>query len=298
MALENEPDVVISDVVMPILDGTDLCRRIMDTMSQTNFILISAYEDFATAQLGMAKNVQDYIVKPIAREKLNYICDQLVLIREKVERRDFFRKILFSDSFETDLFAALDQPDDAELRKLFHTISSESMRSVDDGGVIQDVCLRLIRILFRYLERKGISDDRSQQYEESIRHIESMKLKADMILYVADLYLNMHEKTKKEVGITETVINGIRDYIDMHYADPDLNCAYLSRVFHYSQSYISRMFSMFYRITPANYILQVRLNAACYMLSCENSQISQIAASAGFENSNYFAKVFRQKMKI
>ena len=46
LALEKEPDVIISDIVMPVVDGTDFLQRIMDTMSNATFIFISAYENY------------------------------------------------------------------------------------------------------------------------------------------------------------------------------------------------------------------------------------------------------------
>ena len=59
LAIDVMPDVIISDLVMPGLDGAAFCQRIMDVMSDVAFIFLTAYEDFSAARLGMRYHVAD-----------------------------------------------------------------------------------------------------------------------------------------------------------------------------------------------------------------------------------------------
>ena len=61
------PDLVISDLKMPVMDGVTLCREIRKRNADVEIIFLSAYEDFSTAQLALKYGVQDYILKPLTR---------------------------------------------------------------------------------------------------------------------------------------------------------------------------------------------------------------------------------------
>ncbi|PYI52859.1 response regulator transcription factor [Paenibacillus flagellatus] len=63
LALETAPDIVITDIVMPGMDGIEMIERLKARLPHTAFIVLSAYPDFQYAQRAIAMNVLDYIVK-------------------------------------------------------------------------------------------------------------------------------------------------------------------------------------------------------------------------------------------
>ncbi|MFC0214462.1 response regulator [Paenibacillus chartarius] len=66
-----EPDVVITDIRMPVLDGLNLIRTVTSERGkQPLFMIISGYHDFAYAQQALRYGVQDYVLKPIDEEEL------------------------------------------------------------------------------------------------------------------------------------------------------------------------------------------------------------------------------------
>ncbi|WP_373233256.1 response regulator [Cohnella sp.] len=83
------PDVVITDIRMPVLDGLELIRRIVDE-SEANpvFIIISGYHDFKYAQQAVRYGVHDFIVKPIDEKEFSDTLRKLNdrLNRERLER--------------------------------------------------------------------------------------------------------------------------------------------------------------------------------------------------------------------
>lgn len=70
LVLEQQPDLVISDIVMPGLTGLDLAERIEHHGLPTRIILISAYDQFSYAQEAVQRGVSAYLLKPIDHEIL------------------------------------------------------------------------------------------------------------------------------------------------------------------------------------------------------------------------------------
>ncbi|WP_342555993.1 response regulator [Paenibacillus sp. FSL R7-0652] len=65
------PDIIITDIRMPILDGLDLIRAVEKSPTlEPVFIIISGYHDFKYAQQAIRYGVQDYILKPIDDEEM------------------------------------------------------------------------------------------------------------------------------------------------------------------------------------------------------------------------------------
>ncbi|GLX67607.1 response regulator [Paenibacillus glycanilyticus] len=66
-----EPDLVIADIRMPVLDGLELIRKVTEEAAYSpTFIIVSGYHDFEYAQRALRYGVHDYILKPIDETEL------------------------------------------------------------------------------------------------------------------------------------------------------------------------------------------------------------------------------------
>lgn len=69
--LRHRPDVVITDIRMPVLDGLELAAKAAaEYPSPVFFIIVSGYEDFKYAQQAVRCGVRDYLLKPIDEDEL------------------------------------------------------------------------------------------------------------------------------------------------------------------------------------------------------------------------------------
>lgn len=70
-AMETQlPDMVITDIRMPVMDGIGLAERIRRNWPGIRTLVISGYEDFGAAQNAMRNGVSDYLLKPVAPAQL------------------------------------------------------------------------------------------------------------------------------------------------------------------------------------------------------------------------------------
>lgn len=84
-------------------------------------------------------------------------------------------------------------------------------------------------------------------------------------------------------------------YMEEHYAEP-LRLEQLARLAHLSTNHLLRVFKQCYQTTPGEYLLRLRLAKACEMMRHSGLTLSEIAFTCGFGDSNYFSRVFRQRM--
>lgn len=67
---QTKPDVLITDIRMPFMDGIALSKLVKKELPGTRIIIISGYDDFAYAQEAISIGVDKYILKPVTRDKL------------------------------------------------------------------------------------------------------------------------------------------------------------------------------------------------------------------------------------
>jgi two-component system response regulator MprA len=64
------PDVVILDVLLPGLDGLEVCRRIRASGDRTPVLMLTARSEVSERVAGLEAGADDYLAKPFAREEL------------------------------------------------------------------------------------------------------------------------------------------------------------------------------------------------------------------------------------
>lgn len=80
----EKPDIVLTDIRMPKMDGLDFIREAQRRYPQTKFIVMSAYSDFTYAQQSMRLGVADYLLKPIDLKELEMLLGEI--LHEKREK--------------------------------------------------------------------------------------------------------------------------------------------------------------------------------------------------------------------
>jgi|GEM_PF-1084650 len=84
---DTKPDVVITDIRMPIMDGISMTEQIRQRYENVLVIIISGYDDFEYARRALKLGVSEYIMKPIDIEQFK---STMEAIREKLNSQ--FRK--------------------------------------------------------------------------------------------------------------------------------------------------------------------------------------------------------------
>ncbi len=78
---DEKPDLVLTDIRMPGIDGVTLIKKVQEHKLKTQFIIISGHSDFSFAQEAIKYGALGYILKPIDEEELIFFLQK---IKEKI----------------------------------------------------------------------------------------------------------------------------------------------------------------------------------------------------------------------
>ena len=70
LALEQNPDLILLDLMLPGMNGFDVCRKIREAGSAVPILMLTAREEEADKVLGLELGADDYITKPFAMREL------------------------------------------------------------------------------------------------------------------------------------------------------------------------------------------------------------------------------------
>lgn len=74
---EHRPDLILSDIRMPIMDGVSLVKEIRDAGEACEVIMLTGFTDFEYTRSAIRYGVKDYIVKPINYQELHEVIERV-----------------------------------------------------------------------------------------------------------------------------------------------------------------------------------------------------------------------------
>ncbi|OBZ17746.1 helix-turn-helix domain-containing protein [Bacillus sp. FJAT-26390] len=92
-------------------------------------------------------------------------------------------------------------------------------------------------------------------------------------------------------------IAAVRNYINDHMKE-EVTLSGLAEKFHFSPQYLAKKFKEEYGTTIMNYLTQLRIEKAFSLLDHTELSIQEVASESGFEELNYFSKVFKKHTGI
>lgn len=82
---KKKPDLLITDIKMPFMDGLSLSEIVKEELPKTRIIIISGYDDFEYAQQAIKIGVDQYLLKPVTRLALRNV---LMELKTKMEQEE------------------------------------------------------------------------------------------------------------------------------------------------------------------------------------------------------------------
>lgn len=328
--LESNPaDIIISDILMPQMDGLELAQQVSQLMPGAVMIILSGFSDFQYAQQAIRYNVFTYLLKPLDYRELDSVLRHAAATA--VNRKATLRTHLFADDQAVQFFCDL----------LFGTISSaqELRRRYDSLGLpfsLEQTSGYLLKLSFDCSAERvmsnisGIMQTLSRSMESGnlffVRHAErdlffiALKCGAHPLGKAAQISkmveqdhhfpceVEIYRKFSclKEFVCNENtftpddhkqnpnaqLVKKAIAYIESHYSE-DISRESVATLLYLSPSHFSSLFKQETGRTFKEFLTNVRMQAAMELLSTQMS-INEIAQQVGYLNRNRFIVNFKE----
>jgi len=152
----TRPDVLITDIRMPFMDGLQLCKIIRERMPSIKIIILSGHDEFEYAQKAIELGVTEYLLKPVTVNNINLSLQRIAALLDQ-ERKE--QKV-----FE-DLQKQVDENQDALRERLLLKLVVGAISSTDAIGQGQLLGLDIIARCYLVVILKAELEDRTEQFD-------------------------------------------------------------------------------------------------------------------------------------
>ena len=305
------PDILITDIRMPFMDGIELSRRAKKTMPWVRIIILSGHDEFEYAKQAIAIGVEDYLLKPVTSGKL---METLGIVAGKIdeERRGNVEKLVASmqgiSARGVIPFAGLNKL--PMIEKLRYASKSETPGIVDDYLASFDSA-SITSILFLYYILMDILQSSSKVIEELggdakevlAEFIDIGSLLNDdygtesiksLLASVLDKVIEFRDQAAGS-KYREVIVKA-QEYIRANFSDKDISLHSVAKEVNISPNHFSTIFSQETGETFIGYITRIRLEQAMVLLKTTQLRTSDVGYEVGYNDTNYFSYVFKKKM--
>jgi len=90
---ETNPDILITDVIMPVMNGLKLMETLKETNRDIKTVILSGYDEFEYAQKAVKLGAAEYQLKPVSVEEIEAVLERIIkdLDNEKMEEKEKHR---------------------------------------------------------------------------------------------------------------------------------------------------------------------------------------------------------------
>lgn len=299
------PDVVITDVKMPGIDGIELVERLRRIGFQNPILVISGYGDYLYVRNALKLGVVDYLLKPIKAQELNQQLKQCV---NSLSQAEMFAPAattevcFFADGYEDRYYEVRNAIEMAlrigntmlvrqQLEKL-EMLIYQNEGETPPITIMIGIYYALLFSLQRYVGTMGINRsevfanmsttfvfNRDTTIRQIVNHIEAM-------------YCSVIDYLKKQQH-TRLDVEAVRKFIDENYTQ-GINLEQTADTFHVTKEYLSKTFKQSQGIGFSEYVTSLRMRQAYNLITSQQVQLKEVGAMVGYFDLAHFYKTFKK----
>lgn len=169
MIQKIRPDILLTDIKMPFMDGLELSRLVRQELPETRIIVLSGYDDFEYARESISIGVTDYLVKPFSASVLLEAVKKVGRLVEEEKRQRMYLQTFEKERLENTQLAR---------QKFFHSMVSGkkpvSELLKEGKGIGLDLVARRYNIVLLQIFMNGEVEGYSEEQNKAVSAIEKM----------------------------------------------------------------------------------------------------------------------------
>lgn len=168
--ISDSPDMIISDIMMPVMDGIELTKKLKSNLlfSHIPVVLLTAKTMEADFTKGYSSGADAYIVKPFNSENLELLVNNLLKTRQRnIER--------FNENEDTDIKEIVSNPRDEKFMSDLVKLIMDNIRN-EDFGVTEITSDMAVSRSLLHIKLKKLADVSITEFIRQIKMKEARKL--------------------------------------------------------------------------------------------------------------------------
>lgn len=308
-----KPDILITDIRMPFMNGLELAAIVRNMLPDIKIIILSGHDEFEYARQAIRIGVQEYCLKPFSAEDIIRMLKVICAKEEAAEERKSVRTEgeralpaagpdavlgdgsldgLDREGFFAFLRAGSPAQKDEHIRRLAKGLANLDWESSLYGYfLLHDLTLGVFK---EAKERFGDgirADERLPEMKCRISEIRSWEDAVEYLDRLAELYWHWRSRAGDRYG---ALIARVKQYVQDHYGDESLSLNEAARHVNVSPSHLSKVFSQETGKTFIEYLMETRIQKAKELLLSTGSKSYEIAFQVGYQDPHYFSNVFKR----
>jgi len=325
MILDSKPDILITDIKMPFVDGLTLSRIVKKNLPLIKIIILSGHDEFEYAREAISIGVEEYLLKPVSAQEMIKTLEKVAKrIDEEKEgllsfesTRAHARSLQISDSGLSSSGGEGSGFDPTGLLNIdgdifFTKLKYAAKKDID--SIVEEYFTMLgnswgenpIMIYFLFGEiivsaskiAEALGGDIKEIVPFSLSHDNIQALISSPDLFskrVKDLLAALIEfRDSHTAGRYQSVIVKAREYIDDNFAAPDISLYSTAAHVGISPNHLSTVFAQETGENFIEYLTKVRIDRAKLLLKSTTMKSADIANETGFSDPHYFSYIFKK----
>jgi len=320
MIQDIKPDILITDIRMPFMDGLALSRIVKKALPWIKIIILSGHDEFEYAREAISIGVEEYLLKPVSaqemlsalgkvakridedKEELLSIADIKTKIRSTQDKLQYSDKNIFNPA---DLLII----DGDMLLTKFKYIAKKDINIIvqeytsmlennwnENPMLVYFVFGEIIVSVSKVIEALGGDIKDIVPFSLSRENIQEIISSPDAFCENVRLLLSamIEFRDSNTNGRYQSVIVKAREYIDINFANTNISLYSTAAYVGISPNHLSAVFVQETGENYIEYLTRVRIEKAKQLLKDTTMKSVDIAYETGFNDPHYFSNIFKK----
>lgn len=167
------PNIIVSDIMMPVMDGIELCKRIKEDMRTNHIpvILLTAKDSLQDKEEGYASGADSYLTKPFSAKLLHSRINNLLETRKKIAS---LLALADTQPKQESAVSSLNKLDNEFLQKITQIIEENlEMEKMDIAFIADKMCMSHSTL---YRKIKGLTDMSANEFIRKVKMRKGVEL--------------------------------------------------------------------------------------------------------------------------
>jgi len=296
---KHAPDVIITDITMPMMSGLELISAVKKIHPQIKSVIISCHEEFEYAREALRLNANEYLLKhTLTAEALTQVIHKVkAAIDDEAKQLQNYYGI---DEPSTDIHQSYQLKKLTSLYESYAPVMKSAIKNAE-GGLLIETAKQFMEAVgdqyhpapFKVILSKLLIEMAMIMPNSHGISIESLQLKHGSQYFMDTIQFMAEKLTKAKYKTSNLDVLKAIEYIESH-LDTNISGKGVAKHVNMNSSYFSRLFSKELGVSFSDFVLQKRIARATELLSSTKHSVDEIADMVGIESISYFYRIYKR----